>query len=418
MPFRLLGNPTQLAYYVPTSMPRIKLTTTCVRELEHPEVGQVIYFDTKLSGFGLRVGRSKKSYFAEKRVDRRTRRVTIGSSDLYSCEQARREAQSIMGKMASGIDPNAERTERCARGMTLDAAATEFFAMRELAERTEYNYRLMLQMAFGDWLQRPMKDITGEMVMRRFREVTEANGPAYANHATRAFRSIWNFARARFRAPNGGHLLPECPVQRISEARMWNRVERRQTLIKRTELPGWYRAVMELQSEAYPEAAEAVRDYLLLLLFTGLRRGEAAALMWLDVDFDEQCFTVVRTKNGSPLTLPMSHQLAEIFERRRARKAGEFVFPGRGSSGHMVDARKFLPVLRERSGVHFTHHDLRRTFITVAEGIDIPYYALKRLVNHSMSGDVTAGYIVRDVERLRDPMQRISNEIDRRCLDQ
>ncbi len=37
--------------------------------------------------------------------------------------------------------------------------------------------------------------------------------------------------------------------------------------------------------------------------------------------------------------------------------------------------------------------------ITIAEGIDIPYYALKRLVNHRMSGDVTAGYIVSDVVR-------------------
>ena len=39
----------------------------------------------------------------------------------------------------------------------------------------------------------------------------------------------------------------------------------------------------------------------------------------------------------------------------------------------------------------------------------------KRLVNHSMSGDVTAGYIVPDVERLRKPMQRISDEIERLC---
>jgi len=32
-----------------------------------------------------------------------------------------------------------------------------------------------------------------------------------------------------------------------------------------------------------------------------------------------------------------------------------------------------------------------------------------------MSGDVTAGYIVADVERLRGPMQAISNEIERLC---
>ena len=56
----------------------------------------------------------------------------------------------------------------------------------------------------------------------------------------------------------------------------------------------------------------------------------------------------------------------------------------------------------------FTLHDLRRTFITIAESLDIPGYALKRLMNHKDPNDVTAGYIVSDVERLRGPMQRIT----------
>jgi len=44
---------------------------------------------------------------------------------------------------------------------------------------------------------------------------------------------------------------------------------------------------------------------------------------------------------------------------------------------------------------------LRRTLITVAELIDLQPYAIKRMVNHKMRGDVTARYIVADVERLR-----------------
>lgn len=47
-------------------------------------------------------------------------------------------------------------------------------------------------------------------------------------------------------------------------------------------------------------------------------------------------------------------------------------------------------VIRE-SGVTFSLHDLRRTFITVAESLDISAYPVKRLVNHKMSRDVTAG---------------------------
>jgi hypothetical protein len=54
---------------------------------------------------------------------------------------------------------------------------------------------------------------------------------------------------------------------------------------------------------------------------------------------------------------------------------------------------------------------LRRTFATIAESLDIPAYALKRLLNHKMSGDVTAGYVIQDVERLRAPMQSITDFI-------
>jgi integrase len=65
--------------------------------------------------------------------------------------------------------------------------------------------------------------------------------------------------------------------------------------------------------------------------------------------------------------------------------------------------------LTKLSGIHFRIHDLRRTFITIAEGLDISAYALKRLMNHKMNGDITAGYIVTDVERLRKPMQQITD---------
>ena len=65
----------------------------------------------------------------------------------------------------------------------------------------------------------------------------------------------------------------------------------------------------------------------------------------------------------------------------------------------------------QMSGVNFTMHDLRRTFITMAESLDISAYAVKRLVNHKMTSDVTAGYIISDVERLRKPMQLITDSL-------
>ena len=43
----------------------------------------------------------------------------------------------------------------------------------------------------------------------------------------------------------------------------------------------------------------------------------------------------------------------------------------------------------------------------MAESLDLSHYALKRLLNHRMTGDVTAGYISRNVERLRAPIVAI-----------
>ena len=76
-----------------------------------------------------------------------------------------------------------------------------------------------------------------------------------------------------------------------------------------------------------------------------------------------------------------------------------------------MEPRKQMDRVRQLSGVTFALHDLRRTFTTIAESLDIPAYAIKRLLNHNMKTDVTAGYIVMDVERLRVPMQKIATYI-------
>ncbi len=154
-----------------------------------------------------------------------------------------------------------------------------------------------------------------------------------------------------------------------------------------------------------------VSDYLLLLLFTGLRRNEAASLRFENIDFVDQTLTVPDTKNGEPLRLPLSDFLYNLLERRLNETESAFVFPGGGKRGHLIEPKRQVQRVIKASGVPFMLHDLRRTFITVAESLDLSHYAIKRLVNHKLTGDVTAGYVVANVERLRDPMQRITDRL-------
>lgn len=67
-------------------------------------------------------------------------------------------------------------------------------------------------------------------------------------------------------------------------------------------------------------------------------------------------------------------------------------------------------MIAKETGIRVMVHDLRRTFITVAKSCDIPLVALKALVNHSLGSDVTAGYIKINGDRLREPMQKVTDK--------
>jgi integrase len=177
------------------------------------------------------------------------------------------------------------------------------------------------------------------------------------------------------------------------------------------QLPKFYKAVTELSSRT-------MRDYILLVLFTGLRRDEAAGLRWEDVDFAQRFIRVPswRTKNRRVLNLPMSDYVYDLLVARRALGVeNEFVFPGNSQSGHMQEPKKAFHDVGEACGVYVSVHDLRRTFITVAGRCSIPMMALQGIVNHSTSGSITAGYARLNDSDLVEPMQTITDRMKELC---
>ena len=159
------------------------------------------------------------------------------------------------------------------------------------------------------------------------------------------------------------------------------------------------------------------RDYLLLLLFTGLRRNEAAGLRWADVDFAGGVIRVpaARTKSGRKLDVPTSDFVHDLLAARHAIGQEEYVFPSNSATGHITEPKFPLTQVALACGIRVSVHDLRRTFITVAESTDISVSALKALVNHSLGGDVTSGYIILTTERLREPAQRVADRLKELC---
>ncbi len=388
----------------------VRLNKSMVDRAPIPAAGQVFIRDGELKGFALRItAGGVRSFVVEKRIDGRVKRVTLGRYGELTVEQARREAQKTLGKIATGINPIAEREHDRLRRTTLAHAWEDFQAARkDLKPRTLYDYGRYMAVVFGDWQNRPLASISKEMVARRHAQLGEKSGETYANGAMRFLRSLFNFAVAQYEDGFGRPLLDDNPVNRLTQTRAWYRSERRQTIIKVHQLPSWYRAVDALRRDS-SRIAETVADYLTLLLFTGLRRQEAAQLTWDRVDLKDNTLVIPDPKNRQPFLLPFSDFVGALLARRKESAPSAFVFHGAGRQGYLVEPKNQIAKVIEGSSVSFTIHDLRRTFITIAESLDIPPYAIKRMVNHKMRGDVTAGYIVADVERLRAPVQRVTD---------
>jgi len=391
-------------------MPIKPLTKTIVDHLPFSKEGVVLYYDTKLKGFGVRVSKSTKAYFAEGRVNGKTRRVKLGNhgTDLTT-EVGRKKAQKALSSMNEGKDPNAEKHSSKERNnITLSKAFADYLeARKDLKPKTLYDYKRLIESCFSNWKTKALLDISPEMVAKKHRSIGENRGKAYANLSMRLLSAIFNFASAQY-----GEFITVNPVKRLSDTRAWYKIERRRSVIKLHELEALFKALNQLQETSPTSKAETVRDYIFLLLFTGLRRQEAAQLQWDNVDLKSKTFTVLDTKNREPHTLPLSDFLFELFKKRKENRNSDnpYVFPGNGKkTKYLVEPRVQMQKVFKLSEINFCLHDLRRTFATIAEG-QVSAYQLKRLLNHK-AGDVTAGYIVTNIESLRPGMQKITDTI-------
>lgn len=380
-------------------MPIAKITKTFVDQVPHTEKGQINYCDSDLPGFYLIVGMRTKTYVAQRDIGGRTVRYTIGRHGHFTPEEARKIAKDKLYVMSLGVNPNEQEEQLKAKTITLEKVLESYLsARRNLKERTKSDYRWHFETYLSDWKHKLVTEVTKDMIGARHAHIAQRSGTTTANKTMRILRALYNFTYATF------DICPANPVVYLTHVKGWYKESRRRTYIKPHDLKAWWDAVQGLENDIY-------RDFLILLLFTGLRRGEAASLRWSDIDFKDQTFTIKETKNGDPLTLPLSSFLLNMLEERRKRYGNyEFVFPGPGEGGYLAEPKKGVSKVIKASKIHFSCHDLRRSFITYAEGLDLSAYALKRLINHR-SNDVTSGYIVLDVERLRAPVERVSRFI-------
>lgn len=395
-------------------MPKIKLTEKAIQRLEFSEAGQVDYFDLVTPGFGLRVGKATKTYFVMKKINGKDARKSIGRNGNYSLEEARAIAFDYLHDMRKGINPTEkERQQRLdaeaekLKDLTLDQVFREMLSIRasRIKVATASWYEQLLNLYAYDWLNKPLRHITKNQIIALHNNVADSAGKGSADGLLRVIRAIWNFGKNHYDGVFGDN-----PVNILSSQRLWHNLPRRERHIENHKLKLWYDAVLTMPNPI-------IRDYLLLVLFTGMRRSEAAGLRWDDIDFEGLSLRVKDTKNGKPLQIPLNSFLLGLLKRRHEESENKYVFPGTGRTGHLVEPKRAIDNVTKKTGIPFSSHDLRRTLLSIGTDEYIHPYVLKALVNHTIAErkDVTEGYSIITLERMRKPSQQLCDRIMELC---
>ncbi len=295
--------------------------------------------------------------------------TTIAKCDVISLAKARKNAKEILAEITLGRGRPVAITFDDAKKKYLDQAR------QKNKPRTVSDYERLLgkHFKFG---RVQLGDITAHDISRRLMKLRAT--PSEQNHAFVAARAFFRWA-----ARNG--YLFTSPMTHMT---MPAKSKSREHFLTDAELAEVYATALDFP---YPYGA-----IVAMLILTGQRRGEIAALRWDWIDQNERTISLPRevTKNSNAHTFPYGDAVAQVLEtiprfdghlfpasRSHIRGKETTIFNGWGKCKDQFDAKL-------EDVEHYTLHDLRRTFSSTLARLGAPIHVTEKVLNH-ISGTVS-----------------------------
>ena len=360
----------------------MKLTQRRIEGLECPRGKKdILVFDDEQTGLGVRVtAGGGKSFLAQYRQAGEKRRVSLGSCTAISLADARTAARAIMGEVARGRDPAAERKEAKqkakAEALTLEGLIGQWDKLHLAGKRLNYAAAAAsaLRRAFAKHLDAPAANLDRTAVVRVLDGLSKDGKAQMAGATARYGSALFGWAVKR------GALMSN-PFERIPIAP----TTRRDRVLSDDEI----RLVW-----AATQALGTFNAIVRALLLTGQRREEVTGLTWAEIDGAMSGWTLpgTRTKNGKPHVIPLTEEMRTLLRAQPRLKGTDLVFPGEQGSfsgwskskarldqAMTAELRKSDPEARLPN---WTLHDLRRTVATGLQKLGVRLEVTEAILNH------------------------------------
>ena len=220
-------------------------------------------------------------------------------------------------------------------------------------------------------------------------------GTGTAARVVELLGGIWSWAERRELVPGPS------PTRGVETARG----EAKDRILSSHELRALGTALDE-NAPRLPMATSALR----LIAFTGLRREEACALKWGEIDAAGSCLRLEASKTGRS-TRPLGKTARDLLSSL-PRLSERWVFPNRGDTGS-AELKASIASLFDAAGLADARsHDLRRTFASLAADEGYSDATIGELLGHARRGVTARHYIRRPDAALVAAADRVAARIE------
>ncbi len=391
-----------------------------------PHTSEYTVWDSQMLGFGVRVRPTgSKSYVVVYRAgsgrSAPVRRFTIATVGKITPEAARTRAKDLLGQVAHGRDPAADKAS------DRSAPTIAELADRFMAEHVEPKRKAGTAAFYRDILDRIVKPKLGTAKADKVSRAQIAklhmklrDTPFQANRMLAVVGSLYSFAGRSGAVPEG--LNPARKIDKFKEHLRERfltveELERLGTAIREAETTGTPWDVDEEMANAKhlakpgqrytkisPFASAAIR----LLLFTGCRLREILHLTWDQVDLERGLLFLANSKSGKKaviLNAPAIEVLAAL------PRLGSYIVPGDDPERPRADLKRPWATVSRRAGLEGVRiHDLRHTYASYGAGGRLGLPIIGKLLGQKHAS-TTQRYAHLDNDPLRRAAEHIGGQI-------
>ena len=328
----------------------IPFTKAKLAELAAPQNRpRVFYHSRKNPGLTLCVtAAGSKTFYFYRWYDGKPHQIPLGKFGEISIEQAANRVKVLLAEIADGKDPQQER-RRKREEPTLKDLFDHWLLHAKTHKRPksygedERQYNALLK----PWAGRKLSTIHKADIQELHSRVGRDNGIYMANRMLALLSAMFN------RADDIGYCGSN-PCKGVTKFKETSR----DRWLQGDELKRFFAA---LETEPNRD----VRDYFLVSLFAGARKGNILSMRWADVNLDTGLWRIPGedAKAGQPIVIPLVEPLVALLRDRYDRNGGStWVFPRRKGSNHMAEPRGAWSEIIKRANISDVRpHDLRRT---------------------------------------------------------